>query len=301
MLAALQLLLSSCTNDQAIDPIEKSLHPLDLTISPNPITNKESILIASPTNEDRTNLTVLWATKKGTIINSNEGFLIKWRSPLYAGKDTLTATINNGSKIVEQKFEVDVAFGCGSPIIYLNKSYNTVQIGDQCWLRDNLDVGTMIDPKQNQSNNGIIEKYCMNNNSTYCDKYGGLYLWSEAVAYNTQPGTQGICPSGWHIPTKEDFEKLKKAVLESGNSLKAIGEGEGKGLGTNFSGFSMLLAGYRSENGGLWNLKYYNAYWSSTATEDSKAIALYTDNYNDTILIKSFNILLGHSVRCLMN
>lgn len=293
-------ILASCASDTVTTP--NASHPLYLTITPSPVlTYRESLLIASPTSQSKENLTVLWSSRKGTIINSNEGFLVKWRAPLYAEKDTLTATINNGSRISEQKFEIDVEFGCGTPIMYMNKSYNTVQIGSQCWLRDNLDVGTMVNGKLTQTNNGSLEKYCMNNDSSYCAKYGGLYQWNEAMAYNIQTGTQGICPSGWHIPTIEDFETLKKEVKDNGNSLKAIGEGEADGRGTNFSGFSMLMAGYRSEDGGLWNLGLFNSYWSSSNIDASTAMAQFVYYGNYTILMKSYNKEGGYSVRCIKN
>ena len=62
----------------------------------------------------------------------------------------------------------------------------------------------------NQTNNDIIEKYCFGNLSASCTTlgYGGLYQWDEAMQYVTTPGTQGICPTGWHIPTIEEFEIL---------------------------------------------------------------------------------------------
>ncbi|HSL89900.1 MAG TPA: hypothetical protein VK870_11395 [Ignavibacteriaceae bacterium] len=54
----------------------------------------------------------------------------------------------------------------GTPTVtYAGKTYNTVQIGNQCWLKENLDVGNMIIGSLNQFDNGIIEKYCYNNDS----------------------------------------------------------------------------------------------------------------------------------------
>lgn len=97
----------------------------------------------------------------------------------------------------------------GTPTIeYESKIYNTVQIGDQCWLKENLDVGTMIQSTaggQLQTNNGIIEKYCYNNEEIYCNTYGGLYEWNETMKYSAQDGARGICPIGWHIPTEPDY------------------------------------------------------------------------------------------------
>ena len=46
------------------------------------------------------------------------------------------------------------------------------------------------------TNNGIIEKYCYDNNPANCAIYGGLYQWNEMMQYTTQQGAQGICPNG---------------------------------------------------------------------------------------------------------
>jgi len=92
-----------------------------------------------------------------------------------------------------------------------NQIYNTVQIGNQCWMSENLNIGTMIDGVSSSTNengvNSIIEKYCYDNNESDCDLYGGLYQWNEAMNYTTST-TQGICPEGWHVPTSQEWDNL---------------------------------------------------------------------------------------------
>ena len=82
--------------------------------------------------------------------------------------------------------------------------------------------------------------------------------------YFTTEGAQGICPSGWHIPTLSEFEDLRDAVYGDGNALKAIDQGEEAGAGTNTSGFSALLAGHRGYYCCFGNLGLTNDIWSST-------------------------------------
>ncbi len=68
-------------------------------------------------------------------------------------------------------------FSCDNPITDPRdgKTYNTVQIGPQCWFKENLNVGARINSSQNQNaTNGIIEKYCYNDLESNCDIYGGL-------------------------------------------------------------------------------------------------------------------------------
>src|ERR1035437_1793744 len=144
----------------------------------------------------------------------------------------------------------------GDQIYYAGKIYNTVTIGSQIWLKENLDIGTMINGTNGgtnsdgqQINNGTIEKYCYGNITANCTNYGGLYQWNEAMQYVTTEGTKGICPTGWHIPTEAEFATLATTVSNDENALKAVGQGTAPGAGTNTSGFSALLVGYY--NGGF--------------------------------------------------
>ena len=188
----------------------------------------------------------------------------------------------------------------GTPTItYEGKTYNTVQIGDQCWLRENIDVGTRIDGSQNASDNGVIEKYCYNNDPANCTTYGGLYQWNEAMQYVTTEGAKGICPTGWHIPTLAEFQTLSTEVGGDGNALKAIGQGTGGGAGTNTSGFSALLAGFRGYDGYFSGLGYGTYVWSSSEYYAAYAydLHLYYDGSNIFLINDTKGI--GFSVRCL--
>jgi len=184
-------------------------------------------------------------------------------------------------------------------ITYVDKTYNTVLIGSQCWLKENLDVGTMIQGSQNQSNNGVIEKYCYDNDPNNCNIYGGLYQWNEAMQYSTTPGTQGICPPGWHIPTLAEFQTLRSTVGFNGNALKAFGQGIGGGAGTNTSGFSALLAGIRHNFDGFKMLGNSTIIWSSTEYNSTFAYNLYLHSINSVIDLHGLNNAHAFSVRCL--
>ncbi len=183
-----------------------------------------------------------------------------------------------------------------STVTYAGKTYNTLQIGAQCWLKENLDVGTMIQGSQNASNNSTIEKYCYDNDPNQCAIYGGLYQWNEAMAYSTTPGAKGICPDGWHIPTKAEFETLATAVNNDGNTLIKIGEVTGKE--TNTSGFTALWAGYRNPSGSFGYS--YHFFLSSTEfySVDTYPLCLSLTN-NSSIFFSNFNKNYGLSVRCL--
>lgn len=181
-------------------------------------------------------------------------------------------------------------------VTYAGKVYHTVKIGTQTWLKENLDVGVMIDSMQNPSNNGTIEKYCYGNDTANCNKYGGLYQWDEAMAYDTLNSVKGICPTGWHIPTKAEFESLTATVNNDGNSLKTIDQG----ASTDLSGFSGLLAGYFI-GGNYFNLGSYTTFWSSTEINAAVAYSVSLRyNYSNIYMV---NLLkeCGYSIRCIKN
>jgi uncharacterized protein (TIGR02145 family) len=202
----------------------------------------------------------------------------------------------NGSLILEADSQ---QAQCSGIVSYAGKTYNTVQIGSQCWLKENLDVGTRVDGSQDQTNNSLIEKYCYNNDTAKCNTYGGLYQWNEAMQYSTTEGTKGICPSGWHIPTQAEFQTLITTVNNSGNALKAVGQGISTGAGTDSSGFSALLAGYRGSNSSFLNVKSYGSVWSSTVGSSTYPYYLYLYSLNSTIYMNYNYKEYGFSVRCI--
>jgi uncharacterized protein (TIGR02145 family) len=176
-----------------------------------------------------------------------------------------------------------------------------VKLGSQCWLNENLNVGTMVTGVTNQTNNGILEKYCYADNLVNCGAYGGLYQWDEAMQYTTTPGTQGICPVGWHIPTDAELVTLYLAASGDGNALKKGGQGTGGGAGTNTSGFSALLAGNRHAGDGIfYSLGANTVFWSSV--EGDVTVALILNLFNSISYIDlswTPNKTYGFSVRCL--
>jgi uncharacterized protein (TIGR02145 family) len=191
------------------------------------------------------------------------------------------------------------AWTCGNTIDYGGKTYNTVQIGSQCWLKENLDIGSMIQGSDTAKDNSIIEKYCYDNDTANCNNYGGLYTWDEAMQYTTLPGTRGICQPGWHIPTRTEYATLITTVGGDGNTLKNIGQGSGEGAGTNTSGFSALLVGYIAPATFL-QMSHYGYFWSSTETSLHSAFIMYPVYNNNYINLGDYGPkFFGFSIRCL--
>ena len=110
---------------------------------------------------------------------------------------------------VSQNLNITAIFSnCGRDIHYNGQDYSTTQIDGQCWLAENLNIGNSITSDNKPSDDGVIEKYCYDDDDSNCSTYGGLYLWNEAMQYSNEEGSQGICPSGWHIPRETDIDKM---------------------------------------------------------------------------------------------
>ncbi|MDX2173001.1 MAG: FISUMP domain-containing protein [Bacteroidota bacterium] len=177
-------------------------------------------------------------------------------------------------------------FNCGDTLLDTRdgKKYATVLIGSACWMKQNLNYGTTITSNTStvahydMTNNGIVEKYAPMGNTSNLITHGALYEWPELMNYSTVAGAQGICPSGWHVPTDPEFQTMIVAAGGTlitvnggygGNKLKNIGEGFGAGAGTNTSGFSAKHAGDRDSYGIFYGLTFRSIFWTSTSNGPS--------------------------------
>ena len=211
---------------------------------------------------------------------------------------------------------------CGNPITDSRdvQTYTTIQIGTQCWMSENLNIGTRTDGANNQTNNGEIEKYCYNNEEDSCLIYGGLYQWDEMMQYvATGAGVQGVCPDGWHLPTDEEWKQMEMALgmsqseanntnwrgTDEGGKMKETGYAHwnfpNNGV-TNSSGFTALPGGYRlSSNGSFHALGSSGNWWSSTQHSGADTW-LRNLSYSSVMVRRSYySKTTGYSVRCLKN
>jgi uncharacterized protein (TIGR02145 family) len=195
------------------------------------------------------------------------------------------------------------------------KTYTTVQIGTQCWMAQNLNIGTRITGSIEQTSNTTIEKYCYGNIEANCDVYGGLYQWNEMMNYSTTPGMQGICPTGWHLPTDSEWCTITTYLdatvncsttgwsgTNAGGKMKETGSTHWTSPNTgatNSSGFTGLPGGNSEPNGAFYVLGDGGTFWSSTnySTADAWYRFLY---YNKADVNRDhYTKSLGYSVRCL--
>jgi len=182
-------------------------------------------------------------------------------------------------------------------IVYEGKVYHSIQIGSQCWLRESLDCGNLAISdctgiNHSDSHNDIyIEKYCYNNNADSCIKYGGFYDWNEMMNYTIGEKIQGICPSGWHIPSYGEMDSLINILGGYGLAGKQI-----KKTGT--IGFDLLLGGDRVYMGNFDYMGIFGNIWTSTSIDDSSAYCFYVAGDTTSADLDIQGKTNGHHVRC---
>jgi uncharacterized protein (TIGR02145 family) len=189
--------------------------------------------------------------------------------------------------------------------------YNTVSIGEQCWMKENLKTSKYRDgsaiPTGLDSSSWQFTKagaYAIyNNDPANNTTYGKLYNW-YAVA-----DTRNLCPTGWHVPTEAEWTVLIDflgGVSVAGGKMKTtIGWQSPNTAATNESGFSALPGGYRYGNptGAVdeefFGLAFAGYWWSSSET--STTLAAYLNIFNDDggTNINDFSKTDGMAVRCL--
>ena len=135
-------------------------------------------------------------------------------------------------------------------------------------MAENLNIGEMVNGDKDQTNDSKIERYCYDNDTTKCDKYGGLYQWAEMMnlpfecnskscADSIKPNHQGICPDGWRLLTYDDLVVILKADGNEHGIEGARAQGFG---GYNTTGYSLLGAGYRKNDGSFKDIND-GTYW----------------------------------------
>ncbi len=195
---------------------------------------------------------------------------------------------------------------CGQYIIdYAGQKYQTIQIGTQCWMKENLNVGTTVAISTGQTNNSIIEKYCANDLNSNCLLYGGLYKWDEMMNWSVVEGAQGICPPGWHIPTLAEQNILLAYTTTPGQTCDpARYDAWGcSGAGTVLqrpSGFYMTMGGNCTAAGVCASQGSYGYWWSSYIGGNSGYLQVFWTGSASVMQLHQ-DRSLGVSARCLKN
>jgi len=200
-------------------------------------------------------------------------------------------------------------------------TYQTVQIGTQIWMAENLktthyangDAISLITVDADWANlgdNNTDAAYCYYNNnaSGEATTYGALYTWAAAMNGSVTESAQGICPTGWHLPSATEYTELTDflgGIDVSGGKMKEVGtthwSSPNEGA-TNESNFSGIGSAYRRYDNGLYaGIKTIAYFWTSTSASDTNAWTLKLSYLSATTSQMSLNKSLGATVRCVKN
>jgi uncharacterized protein (TIGR02145 family) len=224
--------------------------------------------------------------------------------------DTLYLTNGNYVIIPSLSLSNPPTSGFGPALVDIDEnSYKTVYIGKQQWMAENLKVskysdGTTIpnitDNTLWQNNTTGAWSY-YNNEVDNNAKYGKLYNWF-AVSRTTN-GNKNVCPTGWHLPSDDEWTVLLDFIEGDGGKLKKEGVTEWLSpnrFATNTSGFSALPAGFRDEAGNYEQISTNGKWWSSNQNVPFTSNAWYRDlnNGNGALFRSFYDKSAGLSVRC---
>lgn len=217
----------------------------------------------------------------------------------------------------------------GAPTVYDidGNVYNTVLIGGQCWMKENLKTTTYnngasipnVTDDDEWSNLTSGAYAWLSNDISNKDNYGALYNWFTTV------DPKGLCPTGWHVPTNDEWSALTDYIggtsSPHGNELKScrrvnspLGgycntseqprwkEDTVSGInnyGTDDYGFSGLPGGYRDWSGYFSGIGGVGNWWSSTAGSSTIAWLRSLQYSLSFVSVSSATFARGFSVRCL--
>lgn len=236
-----------------------------------------------------------------------------------------------GSEISFTTDKPDITGQTGTLTDYDGATYNWIGIGKQAWMAENLKVthyanGTAIPLVEGTTEWDALTEtdkaYCWYDNSTINrDTYGGLYTWAAAMngssSSDANPsGVQGVCPSGWHLPSDAEWKELEMYLgmsqvdaddtgwrgTDEGGKLKETGTTQwyspNEGA-TNESGFSALPGGFRYGGSAFSDVGFSARFWSAAEYDGSYAWRRCL-NYGDAAVGRNYyDKGRGFSVRCL--
>ena len=177
-------------------------------------------------------------------------------------------------------------------------------------MGENLNVGEMVRGFKDQKDDSKIERYCYDNDTTNCDRYGGLYQWAEMMnlpfecnskscADSIKPNHQGICPDDWRLLTYNDFYII---VNSNGNQDGVKGTRSTFGFGgSNNTGYSLVGAGYNWQH--TFTRMNESTYWhypQEGTLGDNTSFVGCQSRTETTLCSQSTYKTNGFSVRCVI-
>jgi uncharacterized protein (TIGR02145 family) len=192
-----------------------------------------------------------------------------------------------------------------------------VEIGGQCWYRRNaVNTPSAYNPAPTWANNSDVGWSGDYTGGPFTNE-GKLYQWSAAMNGSTTERAQGVCPTGWHVPSDCEWMYLENTlgmttaeqqvsfVRNSGNvggklsTLTRATSSSSNGSGSNSSGFTALLAGFINSVGTFFDRTDGGHWWSSSEASATSARGRSLSSSEAGVIRSSHDKASGFSVRCL--
>ena len=320
LLLALLLIVIGCEKNQApqITSIESRTEII--------VGGSEVVLKVNSSDENGDSLTYNWSANGGEIISTTTSDSLVWKAPESISEDsyTITVEVSDGELTAENELSVSVE---GSKYIDLRDDniYTFVQIEDQIWMAENLAYLPYVShPYEGSDDDPYCYVYDYKGTSISpakatdnYDNYGVLYNWASATS-DTHENGQDICPTGWHLPTDNEWTVLTDYLTNNGFGVGGSGSDIGKSMAStsgwsssyfwgevgndqtsnNSSGFNALPGGYRHSNGGFAKLGTDALFWSSSSGGSNALYRTLIYDYGGVRLGNSY-CRNGFSIRCI--
>jgi uncharacterized protein (TIGR02145 family) len=259
-------------------------------------------------------------------INTNKPWItvFPFSGSVNSETDTIRVTINKteiSNDLQKGAFSVTSEGGDDIPVetvgVYVNgvldadlNYYKVVKIGTQTWMGENLNTGVAIPSTVDQTVSPTIKKYGYADDDRNCQVFGGLYQWSAMMQGSPSDSgaigtTRGICPVGWHVPTKKEWEYLCGYLGESVASVKLKEAGtthwQAGNVATNESGFTALP-------GGMYDGQFFSTMTSHafiwTATTEKNTGWYYSTQFeynSEKVIFPKYHWREAAAIRCIMD
>jgi uncharacterized protein (TIGR02145 family) len=321
----------------------------------NPCAASDGVLKVVNSTSETYEVRFYYTSSDGKVapMNASSGYCTEpnWRKDLAAAQSTGIS----GGTVRAIKTTINPVCKTPKVVIQENKGgtltdvdYDTIAIGNQCWMQQNLNVGTFVNKPGGSgelesvfknSKNGEdypqnIAKMCYGDTESGCDApYGGLYSWDEMMQ-NTDSkenleGSQGICPTGWHIPTDAEWHSLELFAWNNSGSCDAsrhwVSDSNPNGCNGALDKLTSLNFG-TDKVGNYYYIDFFtnpfigrgnqSAFWTSTndtSQSSHQGVVVRGFGYDGTKILRSHDVAddsnpnmsleksYAHSVRCIQN
>ena len=215
-------------------------------------------------------------------------------------------------------------------LLYHGYEYNLIAIGNQCWFSENLRTESYANGDEIPLGFGGgfgATQYTGQGRRTYSPDFGPEYVSHYGFIYNHYACTddRNVCPTGWHVPSDEDWNKLEIVLGLDSSQIESWGinrdtEGIGTALksamddnpawdGENTTGLSLVPGGYANYgspgdfyDSGVGQSQYaYGAYWTSSGISVNQGVYRSAQSgYYGSSFTRGYSFMLtGYSVRCI--